>query len=163
MHSLSPLTKQNDGTQSSGLGTKQVHSQAGHRTLSPLPHCHALARGTEEFISITRPFMQQARGFQVIHTASKTATGHYSRLIICDELSTWERRQWYCWNGNPIRELMDNIRRWVLFLRNSPWEIRKLLFLKICAISFLRLEPRGSNYICILFKPEFFPWNSLFT
>jgi len=33
-----------------------------------LSHCHALARGTKAFISITRPFTKQVGGFQVIHT-----------------------------------------------------------------------------------------------
>lgn len=43
----------------------------------------------------------------------------------------------------------------------SPWEIRKLKSLNISAINFLSREPKGKNYICISFNPEFFSWNSL--
>lgn len=53
----------------------------------------ALDRGTKEFMSIRRPFAQQASGFQVVCAASKMAISHYSCFLIHNELSTYERRQ----------------------------------------------------------------------
>lgn len=129
-------------------------------TQNSLSHCHALARGSKVFISITRHFTKQFGGFQIIHKANNMALGHCSCLLICDELSIYERLS-HCWNGNSIRVLTDNMKRWILSVRYNPWEIRKLLLLTISAICFLRLEPKGGNYICILPKLEFFPWSSL--
>ena len=141
---------------------RQAHSQAGHKRLTSSPVL-CLSQGHQKVIAIRSPFMLQASGFRVIYTASKMAIGHHSCLLIRNELSAEERRQWHYWNGNPIRALTGNIRKEMNSIpqKQSPREIRKLPFLKICAIYFLRWEPKGSNYICILFKPEFFSWNSL--
>lgn len=106
-------------------------------TILPLCQCCALARGAKEFISIRRPFMQQASSFQVVYTASKMAIGHYSCLLIRDELSAYESRQWHYWNGNPVRALTGNIRRWILFLRNKVPENKEATVLEdLCNLFF---------------------------
>lgn len=123
---LSPFSKQKEGSgQCSGLGTEQAHGQAGHNCLTSLPVLCSRATAKNLFpseISIRRLFMQQASGFQVVHTASKMAIGHYSCLLIHNELSNYKRRQWHYWNGNLIRALTGNIRRWILSLRNKVSE-----------------------------------------
>lgn len=101
--------------------------------------------------------MQQGRTFQVVQTARMMAVG----LWICDEPSTQERRQWHYWKGNPLGAVTGKEEMNSAPQKQNPWEIRKLQSLNISAIYSLSREPKGKNYICILFKPEFFSWKSL--